>query len=261
MENIIPYGNSIPTFLLIFVRISSMFIAAPFWGRRNFPNHLKIALALLITLLIYPTFTGELVIPIHGLEFAAYGIKEMLIGLTIGYITMAVFSSLHLAGQFIDMIMGFGIVNVIDPQSNVQVPLMGNFIYILTLLIYLSINGHHMLFAATIESLTLVPPNSVFISSNLFNFFIILFSNIFYIAFKISLPVVAAVFLVDVGLGIVARTVPQMNVFIVGMPVKIFVGFMIILATLPIFTKITSNILTEIFSIIKIFFGMFKVVN
>lgn len=250
---------SLPGFLLVFIRISSLFVSAPFWGRRNFPNVFKLSLALFISFLVFPIVGVEYASLPYNWLYLFLVIKELLIGLSFGFIALAIFSSLYLAGQFIDMIMGFGIVNVIDPQSNIQVPLIGNFIYLLTIIIYLSINGHHYLLSALIQSFHKIPYNTIIVMDRFLDFAVLLITSIFSLAFRISLPVVAAVFLVDIGLGIVARTVPQMNVFIVGMPIKIFIGFLVILLILPIFSQVLGNILYDIYRVINNFIELFAV--
>ena len=131
-----------------------IFILTRFWETRISPQG-KIGLAALVSFVVYPlisdlnTYNNVWIIGTHVL-------KEFTVGISMGYATFLVFTSLYLAGGIIDMEIGFGMVNVLDPQSNTQVPLMGNFFYILTILMFLTIDGHHMLIS-TIIKLRILP--------------------------------------------------------------------------------------------------------
>ncbi len=169
-------------------------------------------------------------------------IKEIIVGLIIGFVTHVIFSSLYFAGQIIDMKTGFGIVNVLDPQTSTQVPIMGNFLYIFTLVAFISMDGHLMLIKALAQSFDVVPIGNMHISEETVAEFVTMLRDTFIIGFKISAPVVAAIFLTEVALGILARTMPQMNVFMVGMPLKIIIGLFTMMIMLPVFTIIMDVI-------------------
>lgn len=160
-------------------------------------------------------------------------------------------------GQLIDMKIGFGMVNVMDPQHKVQVPLMGNFYYILAFLILFSINGHHMIINAIVDSYEFIPIGKFTFDEEIAFFLINILSKTFATGFKLAAPIIAIILLIDLVLGILARTIPQMNVFVVGMPLKILVGFLIISISIPIFYTITIDIFNETFSEIYNFLKSF----
>jgi len=253
------YDGTIVKFLLILFRCSGFIMLTPVFGRREFPAQAKIGLAGFLALIIYPLIQ-DTAADLNMWDLATLVVKETFVGLSIGYITLMMFSSLYVAGQIIDMQMGFGIVNVMDPQSNTQVPLMGNFYYILTILIFLTVNGHHVLISALIKSFEIVPISRAVFEGRLLEIIVSSFKEMFLIGFKVSLPVISMIFLTDFAMGIIARTVPQMNVFIVGLPIKILVGIAGMIIVFPmylvaldvIFNGTYDNILTLLQGMLKI---------
>ncbi len=232
---------AIVKYLLILFRCLGFFILTPIFGRREIPPQVKIGLAALLSFIVYP------IIPDMNLSsdlwnMAASVLKEFMAGISIGYAAFLLFSSMYLAGEIIDLEMGFGIVNVLDPQSNTQVPLMGNYYYILTILLFLTVNGHHMLISTIIKSYELLPLGEAVYQKGLLNVIIISFKDMFILGVQIALPVVSIIFLTDFALGIIARTVPQMNVFMVGLPMKIAVGMVGMLIMFPMYIVVVDAI-------------------
>jgi flagellar biosynthetic protein FliR len=224
----------ITTFLLVFTRIFGFFAIAPFFGRREFPFQARAGLAALVTSIIYPVvnkiaFQGSL------WETVALFVKEAAVGFLMGFVVFLMFSAVYILGEIVDFEMGFGIVSVLDPQINTQVPILGNFFYILTILIFLNINGHHVLLGMLIRSFEVLPPGEPVLTQNLLYGILESFYAMFEAGVKMSLPLISATFLADFALGIMARTVPQMNVFIVGLPFKIVIGVFFLIIILPTF--------------------------
>jgi len=226
--------------LLVFVRMSSIFVLTPVFGRSELPAYLKIGLAFFCSYTILPLLGDVQVEYTNLFSFAAIVAKEFLVGIIIGYVSFLVFSALYMAGMMIDTQIGFGMVNVLDPTMNTQVPLTGNFIYILTTMLLLAMDGHHVLLSALYKSYSLLPINGFEFTEAMVNNIGTIFSDVFLIGFKISIPVFAAMLLSEVSLGILSRTVPQMNVFVVGMPMKIGIGLITLYLMLPIFIKIMT---------------------
>ena len=222
-------------FLLIFARISGIFTTAPVFGSRNIPSYAKVSLALALTYLIAPIVTRPNAIPDSLYPYLFIVIGEFLIGLIIGFASSLVFSAVQMAGQLLDMQIGFGIVNIFDPLLGQQMPLIGNFKYILALIVFLSTNGHHILLTALVSSFKLIPLTGIVLHSALTNVMVEMVGGIFILAIKVSLPVLVAIFLTDIALGILARTMPQMNIFVVGIPGKIIVGIFVLSLALPFY--------------------------
>lgn len=202
---------------------------------KGVPSSVKVGLAFFVALISFSTVSIEQTI-ILDLSYFIMIIKEAVVGLALGFIASLILYTVQVAGAFIDFQMGFAIANVVDPQTGAQVPIIGNFKYMLALLFLLSVNGHHLLIDGVIRSYQIVPIYSMFVpigSEEVVLFITQTFAQMFIVAFQIAIPVVGALFIIDVALGIVGRTVPQLNIFVVGLPLKIFVGFILILVTLP----------------------------
>ncbi|HNZ29153.1 MAG TPA: flagellar biosynthetic protein FliR [Candidatus Goldiibacteriota bacterium] len=230
-------------FILIVIRITAIFFTAPILSSRNIPSIVKIAAAALTGLIIFPVIDKTAAMPSDIMTFGLLVFKQVIMGVIVGLAAYMVFAAIQLAGQIIDLQMGFGIVNVIDPVSNTQVSIMGQFQFVLGILIFLSINGHHFLFRAISDSFYLVPLNDVGVTTATVNRLSDLFYNMFVLAFKIAGPATIALFLTNLTLGLVARTLPQMNVFIVGLPLNILVGISAVLIALPILVNLFSTLL------------------
>lgn len=227
-------------FLLIFVRMTGLFVVSPVFGRQNIPVYFKVGFSFLTAILISYTIPmpdlGEYAsLPAFILLIA----REFLIGLVLGYISYLIITAIYLAGQMIDMHIGFGMVNVFDPMSNIQIPVTANFYFILTMLMFLAIDGHHLLIYTLTDSYVQLPLTSTLaVDQQMLDFLLRLFTSVFVISFKIAAPVTAAVFIADVSLGVIAKAVPQVNVFVIGMPLKILLGLIVIFFTLTAFRNI-----------------------
>lgn len=174
-------------------------------------------------------------------------IKEAMVGLFIGFIAALMMSAIQIAGGFIDFQMGFAIANVIDPQTGAQSPLMGQYLSIIALLVLLTVNGHHLLMDGIFYSYNFIPIDQLMIpfgKENVAEFVLLSFNKMFLIAFQMSLPIVGTLFLVDIALGIVARTVPQLNIFVVGLPIKIGVSFLVLIAVMGALIAVTSDLVS-----------------
>jgi flagellar biosynthetic protein FliR len=255
MENILDIViKKYEIFLLVFVRMTGIFVMTPIFSRNSIPNAFKIGFAFFISLIVMTTISPNQ-FSLNTDNTVILIVRELLVGLIVGFISYLFFTTLYIAGQIIDMQIGFGMVNVLDPQHRVQVPVVGNFFYIIAIFILLIINGHHTLIEAVIASYKILPIGQYVIVDGVYLNIIKIITEIFIIGFKISGPILATIFITNVMLGILARTVPQMNVFIVGMPLKIIVGFIIMIFTMPLYIlalqHIFNNMFEEIFNFFK----------
>ena len=194
----------------------------PLFSYRTIPVQVKVILAIAISWMIYYTVpTSELAI--DG-TYILLVLKEACIGLMLGLMSYIVMSAVQIAGGLVDFQMGFSMANVIDPQTGAQSPLMGQFYNFLALLVLLAINGHHLILDGIYYSYQYMPYDQLFphfASENTVEFIMKLFASVFVIAFQMSAPIVATLFLVTLALGITGKTVPQMNIFVIGFPIKI----------------------------------------
>lgn len=240
MVNFLP---AFPAFLLILVRVTSFFLMMPLFSYRSIPTAAKIGLGFFMSLIMVFTIDAP-VLEIDSHYFLLI-IKEALVGLLIGFIAYLILSAIQIAGGFIDFQMGFAIANVIDPQTGAQSPLMGQYLYTIGLFFLFTVNGHHLLLDGVFYSYQFIPLEQPWISfgnENMAEYVVKAFNSMFIIAFQMSIPVVGSLFLVDIALGIVARTVPQLNVFVVGLPLKIGVSFIVLLAVMSIMLLVVSQL-------------------
>ena len=174
----------------------------------------------------------------------------------IGFILKIMLTGFQMAGQLAGYQMGMALANVMDPSTSEQVPLLAQFNNLLALLILLAVNAHHFFIQTIVESFTLLPPLGMNMHNAVFRDLIYLAGNIFVIAIKIGAPVVIALLLVSVSFGLVARTVPQMNVFIVAMPLKIVIGLLFVGFSMPFVARYMGRLYAESVSQIM---GLIKV--
>ena len=237
-----------PYLLLIFVRLTSFFIIAPIFSMKGVPTQFKLGLASFIALVALTNLPVDEPLLLNG-YYILLIIKEVGVGLALGFTAALLLYAIQIAGAFIDFQMGFSIASVMDPQTGTQVPIIGHFKYILALLFLLTVNGHHLMLDGVMQSFHTFPVESISFSTKIedvAHFFTQLFVDMFLIAFQIALPVVGALFLVDVALGILAKTVPQLNIFAVGLPLKIFVGFIMLFLSMPIFFYVVQILFEKI---------------
>lgn len=232
-----------PTFLLIFVRVTSFFIMMPLFSYKSIPTTHKIGLGALLAWIMFYTIDAP-ILEINGAYFLLI-IKEALVGIMIGFIAYLVLSAIQIAGGFIDFQMGFAIANVIDPQTGAQSPLIGQYLYTIALFFLLAVNGHHLLLDGIYYSYQFISLEQAWIpfgKASMAEYMIKAFSSMFAVALQMSIPVVGSLFLVDVALGIVARTVPQLNVFVVGLPLKIGVSFIVLILVMSVMMLVVSQL-------------------
>lgn len=236
--------TNFPAFLLVLVRVTSFFVMMPLFSYRTIPNVYKIGLSFFLSWLIFYAIQPPS-LEINSVYFFLI-IKEALVGLLIGFTAFLIFSTIQIVGGFIDFQMGFSIANVIDPQTGAQSPLMGQYLYIFALLILLSINGHHLLIDGIYNSYHFIPINQPWLplgNKNVVEYISMSFSSTFVVAFQMSIPIVGSLFLVDVALGIIGRTVPQFNIFVVGIPIKIIAGFVVMMIVMGVMISLVSNLI------------------
>ncbi|MGI2328536.1 flagellar biosynthetic protein FliR [Planococcus sp. YIM B11945] len=240
--------ETLPYVLLIFVRFTSFFLIAPIFSIKGVPNQFKIGLGVFIAFIAFTSISAEQPISLDSFYIFLI-IKELLVGIMLGFTAALVLYTIQIAGAFIDFQMGFSIASVMDPQTGSQVPIIGHFKYMLATLFLLTVNGHHLMLDGVMHSIQVFPVESLTFGveiEGIAQFFTHLFVEIFLIALQIALPIVGALFLVDVALGILAKTVPQLNIFAVGFPVKIIVGFILLLVSMPIFFYILQSLFEKI---------------
>ncbi len=235
------------SFLFVLFRVAAFILFAPILGSRQFPVLAKIGFILLLSLTVYPLVKPLLPEPPRGMfELTMYLTIELLIGLAIAFASRLIFTAVQIGGTMVDFQMGFGVVNVIDPQTETQVSVTAQFQNIFAILIYLSVNAHHTTILAVVESFQLINIQAFHFDGTAMNIVVKLFIDTFIVGIKIASPIMAILFFISVGLGLVARTVPQMNVFIVGFPLQIGAGLFMIGLSMSFFGMVIQNHLSHL---------------
>lgn len=254
-------GRLFPAFLLVLCRISAFFVVAPVFSSRNIPAPFKIGLAFIISLIVFLTVGFDTKVTADANYILAV-IREVLAGLLIGYVAYLFFAAVQTAGAFIDMQIGFAIANIVDPMTGTTAPIMGNFKYMLMILVFLSMNGHHYLLAAIMNSYQWLPlDNGLYAriaEGGLADFLVRTFAETFLLALQVSAPIVVAMVLTDIGLGFLAKTAPQYNIFVIGIPVKILVGLAMMVVLLPGFGILFQMLFDHMFKALENLFAIVK---
>ncbi|MDP8206994.1 MAG: flagellar biosynthetic protein FliR [Candidatus Electryonea clarkiae] len=235
--------DEIERWLLMLFRISSMLMVFPFYGLMGFPMVIRAAVAVLLTTILFPIHT-TVVLDLEPGIISYFGaiVKEIIIGAAIGMVGTFIFIGIQFAGQILGHIMGFSMVNVIDPQSETSVPLLAQLLNYLALIIFLILGGHHFLLLAIDECFLRIPVGGGIFDPLMVEGIARLSADIFIVGVKIGSPVLVAILVTDFALGIMARTVPQMNVWIIGFPLKIGIGLLTLSLTLPFFVYVFGKL-------------------
>lgn len=242
MEELIP---KLTVFFLLVARLTAFFVTVPFFSYRTIPSQVKIIVPIILAWTMYYTISPDITIAFDG-TYILYVLKEVIVGLSIGLVAYLILSAVQIAGGLIDFQMGFAIANIIDPQTGAQSPIMGQFFNVLTLLVLLATNGHHLLLDGIYYSYQYIAIDQLSLHTGDENFAVFLMkmmTTLFAIAFQMSAPVVAALFLVTLALGIVGKTVPQMNIFVVGFPIKIVAGFIFLIIVMGVMINVMGRLI------------------
>lgn len=251
----LPY---IMAFLTILVRVIGIFTTAPILGTKIIPNIAKVGLGLFLSYMIFSITPNQINYfrELHFLTYSILLISETIIGILLGFVASLIFNAIQFGGRLIDISMGMHIASVVDPLSSEQQSLVGQFQYILCILFFLSMNGHHLILTALLKSFSITPIGTLTFTASFANTLMQIITTSFIIGIQLAGPVVATLFLVDFSLGIIAKGVPQMNVFLTGMPLKSLVGFLIVFATFPFyhsfFKAVPALMYEQIIAILKV---------
>lgn len=206
----------------------------PFINSRAIPSQVKIIFIVILGIGLRPAvITHNLLIPNSPIQFVLYVIGEMFIGMLVGFTGQLIFAGLQLAGTLMDNQMGLSLANTIDPQNGYQIPITSNFQYIMGMLVFLSINGHHGLLTVMAESLHSIPLSHFNVSMHVGKLLMILMGKAFVMAVRIAAPMIVTLLLTNIAMGIIARTVPQLNIFILSLPMNLGIGLLLLTLALP----------------------------
>ena len=215
----------------------------PVFGNRSVPPPAKIGLGVFVSIMLFSMIQGVAGdLPDETFSFILIVVKEIAVGLSLGFITKFIVAGIQMAGEIIGVQMGFGVARVVDPGFQAQISIVAEFQVFLMLMFYLVLDGHHFLLRGLFHSYQTIPITQAFMGGNIENHIVNMAAGMFQSAVKIGAPVIAALLLTNMALGLLARTVPQMNVFIIGLPLRMIVGFFTLILTVTLFLHIFRNI-------------------
>jgi flagellar biosynthesis protein FliR len=224
----------------IFIRIVVIFATVPFFNATVIPRRITATIAFFLSLVLLPVVPPVQVKPeeLNMMTLTVILVHEMLIGLALGLAIDVVYSGIQIAGELIGFQMGFSMANVVDPMSGVSAPIISNLLYLVAFLLFFAFGGHHLLIKALVESFSIVPIGDKMVHREFFMAAVSYGAQMFIIGVKVSAPVVGVLLLINISFGVIARALPQMNVFIMAFPLTIAVGLVFtafIIKLLPMF--------------------------
>ena len=233
-----------------FVRIGSMLLATPVFNSRQLPAQLRMFMTLLLTWIVAPTLPPQPAVDVLSHDGFVIMLQQVLIGVTMGFILQMVFGALVFGGQVAAYSMGLGFASMVDPQNGVQVPVIAQFYLIFASLLFLFFNGHLLLIELVVDSFHSLPVAVDGITRNGLWDLVAWGSRIFAGGLLIALPILGAMLMVNMGMGVVMRAAPQLNIFSVGFPVTILMGFVLMWVTLPNVMNVFNDLLAEAFQLV-----------
>lgn len=234
--------------IFVFIRILTFFSCINVIFPNGTPKVFKVMFSIFISFIISPFIQAD--IAVHSLsQLIIYALMETLTGLVFGFITNMCFNSLKIAGSLIDQQLGLSMVNIYDPNTNTQNTLIETILYWLGVMIFFSMNGHHQLIAGIQNSFNLVKVGQLILSGN-FDYVINVFVQCFIIGIKIAVPMILSLLIAELLIGFISKSVPQLNVMVVSMPLKLLMGIIFIMIALPFLINKMHHLFNQIPSIL-----------
>ncbi|MGP1485586.1 MAG: flagellar biosynthetic protein FliR [Campylobacter sp.] len=243
----------IVAFMMLFARLGGLMAFFPFYSHNQIPTTVKISFSFFLTLFLFPLANVQ----VGDIKYVFIGIiSEGMLGLCAGLFLSIVFAIMQLAGEQISMIMGFSMASVLDPQTGISSPVISNIINFIALMTFLAFDGHHLLLLFISNSIDAIPLGGFYPGQNLVDYSTKSMVNLFMFGFVISFPILALSLLSDLIFGMLMKTMPQFNLLVVGYPIKITIGFSVLVAILAgmmeVFKELVLRVINDLPSL---FFG------
>ncbi len=242
-------------FFCILVRSSGFVFTAPFFNIKNVPRRVKVGFTLALSVVLYA------VLPYNGLDYnGIFGystliVGELLAGLILGFLSNICYQILAFAGQLIDTEIGLSMVNEFDPVTSAQVTITGNLYSYAVMLMLMVTYMHHYLLSALVDSYQLVPVGGVNIDSGIYSVMVKFMTDYFVIAFRIVLPIFASILIVNTVLAILAKVAPQMNMFVIGIQLKVLVGLAVLTVMIELLPAVGDFIFGKMMEVLRAAIG------
>lgn len=234
-----------------FLRISAMFAVSPILSARMVPVRVRLLLALAMASLLAPLIPSASGVEPMSSAGLLVSIHQVMIGLAMGFILQLVFAALAIAGESVALSMGLGFASMVDPQNGIQVPIVSSYYVIVATLLFLVLNGHLALFGVLADSFYSLPVGIDGIARDGLWQIVEWASRMFMGALLIALPALTSMLLVNLAFGVVTRAAPQLNIFAVGFPVTLLLGFVVLMLSVPSLTPRFTDLLTNAYQLIN----------
>jgi len=220
--------EQLQVFFWVFIRVSVLVFLMPLFGANGVPVLWKAGLSFILAWMLTPIVPPPAAFPLTLTEVLISLISEVLLGIIAAFGMRILFASAQMAGEIMSFQMGFSMARAIDPATGVQTTSLSQFLYLFTVLLFFAIDGHHLVIRAILGSFDQAPPGGITFDPALPDAVVRISAHMFLVGLKIAAPVMIALFLSNLGLGIVARTVPQVNILMIGFPVNIGIGLVLL---------------------------------
>lgn len=244
----------IERFLLPFIRLGALFVAAPFYGAVTVPVRIRIVLAVAVTAILMPVLGNTLVVDLFSAEGLLLVLQQVAVGLAMGLVLQFVVAAIVMAGHTIATAMGLGFASSVDPQNGAQVTILGQFYLILATLFFLVIDGHLHLLELLAMSFEVFPVTRFVLDADLFRDVVAYSAQMFVTGTLLALPVMIGVLLINVGFGVMTRAAPQLNLFSIGFPMSMLGGFVLMLLSMPVILPVFTNAYDAVFTLLTSMF-------
>ncbi len=251
MPAIIFSSTEILRFVIVLLRISGIVVFAPFFGSPSIPYQVRVAFALVTSLLLTHLLPIDFVPAGLGLtDITLIFIGEIVSGLILGLAANLVFAGMQYAGQLISLQMGFSLIKLIDPQTNVESSVFSFIHNYIGILFFLLLNGHHWFLKAVSESFHIMPVGGIQVHASLVEHIVNLSSQMFVIGLRIAGPVIVVTIITDIVVGIIGRSAPQLHILILGLPLKLLVGFSCLCISMYFIPRYLESVFSSLYKTI-----------
>ena len=232
--------------VLILMRVSPILFMMPVFSSRSLPNLLKAGLTLTVSLILLPLVQLDpRLLPSEPIQFGLLMAAELMIGLILGLSVKIIFTGIQMSGELAGFQMGLSLASVMDPQSEVNAPILSQFLYLVSLVVFLAVDGHHWFFRALYQSFLLLAPGEIHLQEGLYRHFLGLLTSLFVVAIKIAAPVMAVLIFTQIGLGILAKAVPQINILITSFPLTLGIGLLFLALSIELILPTLKNLFQQ----------------
>lgn len=238
-------------YLLVLVRISAFVMAAPILGNRTVPRNVKFAISFFMSIIVIQLIDVTPLDYVGVIGYSTLVLKEAAVGVALGYAANLCFYIVNFAGQLMDMEMGLSMANLFDPMTNIQTTISGSFYTYMVMLMLVVTNMHYYLIRAIVDSFNYFSIGKAVFGSKVENVILDFMPNFFVVAFRIILPVFACMLVINIVLGVLSKAAPQMNMFVIGLQLKVLTGLIVMLLIVETIPTVSDFIFTQMKDILS----------